>query len=153
MALIMEIVRAIRNVRAEYSVKPGQALSAAIAAGDRAELLRAEAETLCTLARLEPAQLAVAAQLAAPAGALTLVVGGTTVYLPLSELVDLAAERARLAKELAEMETLAARSEQLLQGPFAQRAPANVVQREQEKLAQLQEQAGRLRERLRDLEV
>ncbi len=34
MALIMDIVRAIRNARAEYDVKPGQAIAATIAAGD-----------------------------------------------------------------------------------------------------------------------
>ncbi len=65
--------------------------------------------------------------------------------------MDLAAERARLSKELAETEAQIARGEQLLHGPFAQRAPANVVQREREKLAQIQERATRLSERLRDL--
>jgi valyl-tRNA synthetase len=151
MALIMEMVRAIRNARAEYNVKPGYAIAAAIAAGDRAELLRSAADTLCTLARLDPAQLTIAERLHAPAKALTLVSGDVTTYLPLSELVDLDAERARLAKELAEAEAQIARSEGLLQGPFAQRAPANVVAREQEKLAQFVAQAQRLQGRIADL--
>jgi valyl-tRNA synthetase len=151
MALIMDIVRAIRNVRAEYNVKPGQAIAATIAAGDYASLLRSESETLSTLARLDRAHLSIATHQDAPARALTVVVGGVTVYLPLSELVDLDAERARLTRELAETDVQIARGEQLLQGPFAQRAPANVVQREREKLAQIQERATRLSERLRDL--
>jgi valyl-tRNA synthetase len=151
MALIMDMVRAIRNVRSEYNVKPGHAIAAAIAAGDRETLLLEEAEILTTLARLDPAQLTIAHDLDAPSQALTLVSGGVTAYLPLSELVDLDAERARLARELTETEAQIARSDELLQGPFAQRAPANVVARERDKREQLLQRATRLRERLSEL--
>ena len=106
---------------------------------------------LCTLARLDPAQLTLAAELPAPPQALTLVAGSVTTYVPLSGLIDLAAERARLSKELTEAETQIARSQGLLSGSFAQRAPANVVQREQEKLTDLQARAERLRGRLTEL--
>ncbi len=151
MTLVMDMVRAIRNVRAEYNVKPGHAIAAAVSAGDREAFLQGEAEVLATLARLDPAQLTIAANLAAPAQALTLVNGGVTTYLPLSELVDLDAERLRLAKELAETENQIARSDDLLQGPFAQRAPANVVAREQEKREQFVQRVALLRERLAGL--
>ena len=148
---VIAIIRAIRNVRAEYNVKPGYPIAATIAAGEQEALLADQAETLCTLARLDPDHLKIAAAMPAPAHALTLVPGAVTVYLPLSELVDLAAERDRLGKELSETESQLARSRQLLSGPFAQRAPANVVQREQEKQAELQARAAKLRQRLIDL--
>jgi valyl-tRNA synthetase len=114
-------------------------------------LLRDQVETLCALARLDPAQLAIAATLEAPAQALTLVAGNVTTYLPLSGLVDLAAEEQKLSRELAETETQIERSRGLLAGPFAQRAPAAVVQRERDKLAEQQERADGLRKRLADL--
>ena len=114
-------------------------------------MLNGQAEVLCALARLDPARLTIAAQLEAPAKALTLVVGSVTAYLPLADLVDLAAERAKLNKELAEAEAQIDRSRSLLDGPFAQRAPANVVQREREKLGELATRAERLRERLAEL--
>ncbi len=151
MGLVMEIVRAIRNARAEYDVKPGQLIAAEISAGERAEQLQAQAEILCSLARLDPARLLIAAHRDAPAQALTLVTGAVSTYLPLADLVDLAAERSKLQKELAETEAQAARSENLLGGPFAQRAPANVIQRERDKLAELQARAEQLRARLADL--
>ena len=151
MELIMEMVRGIRNARAEYDVKPGQQLAASIAAGDRLAALTAQAEMLRTLARLDPARLTLAADLEAPAQALTLVTGAVTIYLPLAELIDLDAERARLGKELAETEAQIERSRALLEGPFAQRAPAAVVQREREKLTELEARALRLRERLAEL--
>lgn len=136
---------------AEYDVKPGQQLAASIAAGDRLAALTAQAEMLRTLARLDPARLTLAADLEAPAQALTLVTGAVTIYLPLAELIDLDAERARLGKELAETEAQIERSRALLEGPFAQRAPAAVVQREREKLTELEARALRLRERLAEL--
>jgi valyl-tRNA synthetase len=151
MGLIMDLVRAIRNARAEYDVKPGAQIAASITAGSREALLSSQAEVLCALARLDPARLTIAAQLEAPAQALTLVVGSVTAYLPLADLVDLAAERAKLNKELAEAEAQIDRSQSLLDGPFAQRAPANVVQREREKLGELAMRAERLRERLAEL--
>jgi valyl-tRNA synthetase len=151
MGLIMDLVRAIRNARAEYEVKPGALIATSIAAGSRVATVRAQAETLCALARLDPARLTIAANLDAPAKALTLVTGALTAYLPLAELVDLEAERAKLNKELTETEAQVTRSQALLAGPFAQRAPANVVQREQEKLGELLTRAVRLRERLADL--
>jgi valyl-tRNA synthetase len=151
MELIMSVVRAIRNARADYDVKPGHAIPALISAGGREGLLRDQVETLCALARLDPAQLAIAATLEAPAQALTLVAGNVTTYLPLSGLVDLAAEEQKLSRELAETETQIERSRGLLAGPFAQRAPAAVVQRERDKLAEQQERADGLRKRLADL--
>lgn len=151
MGLIMEMVRAIRNARAEYDVKPGQQLAASIAAGDRTAQLKAHAEILCSLARLDPARLTIADRLDAPAKALTLVTGLVTTYLPLADLVDFEAERGRLSKELADTESQIVRTKGLLEGPFAQRAPANVVQREREKLVEMEGRASRLRDRLAEL--
>ncbi len=148
MGLIMDLVRAVRNARAEYEVKPGALIAASIAAGNREAMVHAQAEILCSLARLDPARLIVAANLDAPSKALTLVTGSLTVYLPLAELVDLDAERAKLNKELSETEAQIARSQALLDGPFTQRAPAGVVQREREKLGELATRAELLRERL-----
>jgi valyl-tRNA synthetase len=151
MTLVMDIIRAIRNVRSEYNVPPSQAIAATISAGERHALIQAQAETICTLARVDPARLTIAAHQDAPAQSITLVTGAVSTYLPLAGLVDLAAERGRLAVELKETEGQITRSAQLLAGPFAQRAPANVVQRERDKQAELHARAARLRDRLADL--
>ncbi len=151
MNLIMDIIRAVRNARAEYDVPTGQPIAAFISAGEKEALLREQAEVLCTLARIDPARLTIAAHMDAPAQSITLVTGAVSTYLPLAGLVDLAAERARLQKELADAEAQLARSKQLLAGPFAQRAPALVVQRERDKQAELRTRVERLRARLTDL--
>ncbi len=152
MGLIMEIVRAIRNARAEYNVQPGQRIPATIVAGETLPLLRDRRRAVrAGAARSGPAD--------DPGGtcerrrrSLTLVAGSASIYLPLAGLVDLGAERQRLEKELAEVEAQAQRSRDLLAGPFAGRAPAQVVQRERDKLAEMEERQGRLQARLRDLQ-
>ncbi|MGQ9839873.1 MAG: valine--tRNA ligase [Anaerolineae bacterium] len=151
MALLMEIIRGVRNARAEYEVKPGQQIAAQISAGPHQALLRNHAEIICALARIDPTRLTIAEYVAAPPKAFTLVIGAVTTYLPLADLIDLEAERGRLSKELAETEAQVARSQSLLNGPFAQKAPPAVVQKERDKLAELLARAERLRSRLAEL--
>jgi valyl-tRNA synthetase len=84
-------------------------------------------------------------------GFVALVVSGIEIYLPLAGLVDVEEERARLEKELAETQRQAQRLEQLLVGPFAQKAPPAVVQKEREKLALLNETLQKLLGQLQSL--
>jgi len=146
--LLKELIRSIRNVRAEYRVEPGRRIPALLVGNAKTDLLEAHREMLVRLARLDPEALTIT-----PAGepdgqVATVVVGGVTGYLPLAGLVDLEAERNRLSKELDQVVRQIARSERLLAGPFAERAPAEVVRREREKLADLQARRQQLEERL-----
>ncbi|RLC64384.1 MAG: valine--tRNA ligase [Chloroflexota bacterium] len=152
MELVMELIRGIRNRRAEYNVTPGKRIPAAIAAGDAVRWLDEQRAVLCSLAKLDPNQLTIQPTIQPPAQAATIIVGETVCYLPLAALVDLKAERKRLSSELAAIEARIARSESLLAGEFAQKAPAHIVQRERDKLADLQTEQAKLRERLAALE-
>ena len=152
MDLVMELVRSIRNRRAEYNVTPGKRIPALIAAGDGAGWLDEQRAALCSLAKLDPDQLTIQATLEPSEQAATIVVGETVCYLPLAALVDLDAERERLSKGVSEIEGRIARSKGLLAGEFAQKAPAHVVQRERDKLADLQAEQAKLKERLAALE-
>ncbi len=152
MELVMTLIRGIRNSRAEYDVTPGKRISALIAAGDAAQWLDEQRAMLCSLAKLDAEQLTIQPTIEAPDQAATVVVGDLVCYLPLAGLVDLDAERERLGKNLAETESRIARSEKLLGGQFAQKAPEQVVQRERDKLAELQTEQAKLKERLAALE-
>ena len=151
MNLLINIIRAIRNARSEYNVEPGKRVTALIAAGEKAKLISRQKDILIALAKLDADTFTVAETLAEkPADALTIVAeGGIEIYLPLAGLVDIAAERARLQKELSQVEQGIARSEKMLANEnFTGKAPAAVVDRERAKLADLQAQAAKLRERL-----
>ncbi|RLD00526.1 MAG: valine--tRNA ligase [Chloroflexi bacterium] len=152
MALMMDLIRSIRNLRAEYNVTPGKRIPALIAVGDGAGWLDEQRAILCSLAKLDASQLTIQPTIQPIAQAATIVVGDIVCYLPLAALVDLDAERERLSKELTGIESRIARSEGLLAGEFAQKAPEHIVQRERDKLADLQTEQAKLKERLAALE-
>ncbi len=152
-SLVQEIVRAVRNLRSEKKVAPGKRIPVMIAAGDQFPVLLGQAASIQSLATIDAAQFQLAAQLAEkPQNAVTLVVSGVEIYLPLAGLVDTAAEHTRLSKELAEIESQIERLAALVDGPFGQRAPTAVVDKERQKLATFKETAGKLREQLKELE-
>jgi valyl-tRNA synthetase len=155
MDLVMGAIRAIRNARAEYEVEPGQRIEAIISAGERYTLLKSQKEMLVSLARLDDEKLRLAHTLVKkPAKALTLVIGGLEIYLPLEGMVDLAAERERLNKEVEALSAAIARSEGLLTNKdFTRKAPVHVVDREREKLATSRERKAKLEEHLKSLEA
>ena len=148
-SLIQEIVRAIRNLRAEKNAPMSKKLAATIVGGAKTDLLKSQAEVIASLAGLDYSLLTILQSLASkPEGAAALVVGAVEVYIPLAGMVDEAAERERLSKELAEAEGHIARLEKLLSSDFANKAPAPVVAKEREKLAAFKETAEKLKAQL-----
>jgi valyl-tRNA synthetase len=148
MELAMALIRGIRNRRAEYDVTPGKRIPALMAAGDAAQWMDEQRAVMCALAKLDPDQLTIQPIVQPPDQAATVVVGDVVCYLPLAGLVDLKAERERLSSKLADIGGRITRSESLLAGEFAQKAPDHVVQRERDKLADLQAEQAKLKERL-----
>ena len=148
--MLIEMVRAIRNVRAEYQVEPGRQIQAIIDAGGRHALLAEQAALLIDQARLDPEKFVLAEQLdEKPAQALTLVIGGVELYIPLAGMIDLDAERKRLHGEIARIEGEIQRVDKLLANPgFMNKAPAEVIEREREKRVTHEENLEKLRQRL-----
>ncbi|MEK9164009.1 MAG: valine--tRNA ligase, partial [Chloroflexota bacterium] len=102
---IMEIIRAIRNARAENKVELGKKVAATIVAGEREKLISSQREVIARLANIDPAQFRIAAELPEkPMQAVAFVVGATEVYLPMAGFVDMDAERERLNKEIVELD-------------------------------------------------
>lgn len=132
---LMEVVRAIRNLRAEHGLPPGQRIPALVASAEYEEALRRQADTIAALARLDESELRIERSVQAkPEGHVGLVAGQVEVYLPLRDLVDPEQERARLEKEFQEAREQIDRLEELLSGPFSSRAPAEVVEKERDRL-------------------
>jgi valyl-tRNA synthetase len=147
--LIQEIVRSIRNLRAEKNVAPGKRIAANFAAGAKTDLLQEQTKVLASLAGLNEAELTISESLRdKPKDAAALVVGSVEIFLPLTGMVDLADEKARLEKELKEAQSHIDRLEKLLSSDFANKAPAPVVQKEREKLEGYSETAEKLKAQL-----
>jgi len=133
--MIREIVRALRNLRSEKNVKPGQRISAKFVSSSKAQVLLEQASTIAALARIDHDHMTISETIEGkPEGHIALVVGEVEIYLPLSGLVNLGEERSRLEKDLTETQNQIKRLESLLGGQFAKKAPEAVVQKEREKL-------------------
>jgi valyl-tRNA synthetase len=147
--LVQEIVRSIRNLRAEKGVAPSKRIAAMIAAGGKMELLKEQSKVLAALAGLSESELTIVPSLKdKPKDSVALVTGPVEIYLPLAGMVDLAEEKTRLEKELKEAESHIGRLEILLAGDFANKAPAALVQKERDKLASYKETAEKIKTQL-----
>ena len=145
MEAVMDLIRAIRGRRAEMNVPPSK-----------------KAEMQIVTAQPEPyrqglhflQRLAYASKVSFPetapadvTGQISVVTHDATAYLPLSELVDLAAERERIAKELEKAKNgLRITEGKLSNEKFVAHAPENVVNAEREKVAKYKELIAKLEE-------
>ncbi len=154
-ALIQEIVRAIRNARAEKKVSLAKRIAATIVGGARTVLIQGQQAVIAALAGLDHSLFSILESLPAkPGNSIALVVGAVEIYIPLSDLASSPAARALCVtwnvvenhkKELEKIEAQIERLEKLLASDFARKAPAQVVQKERKKLASYKETAEKLR--------
>jgi valyl-tRNA synthetase len=149
-SLVMNLIRGIRNLRAEKNVPPGRRIPAILVCpSNQIQMIQSQAKIIASLAYLDENQLEISTALdTLPPEALSLVVGPIEVFLPLEGVLDLESERVRIEKELQDTESQVERLERLLSGPFSEKAPAPVVQKEREKLDVFKEKAEKLRRQL-----
>ena len=148
---VIDLVTAIRSVRVEMNIPPGASLPLVLAgvSPETAERARRWSEFVQRLARVGEISFAPTP----PPGAVQLVVRGEVTALPLKGLIDLTAERARLAKEMAKCDADIARVEAKLGNPnFVARAPEEVVEEEKEKREEAQMRKTKIAEALQRLE-
>ena len=148
--LIQEIVRSIRNLRAEKGVAPFKKIPASISAGAKTSFLKEQSTIIAALAGLNESELAITESLKdKPGDTAVVIIGSIEIYLPLAGMIDLAEEKTRLEKELKEAESHIERLEKLLGSDFANKAPASVVQKEREKLAGYKDTAEKINSQLK----
>jgi len=125
---VKEAVRGIRAVRTEKQVPPSQKISVEIISDD--EIFAANAPAIALLAGAK----SVAITASPPANAVSVVISGGTVYLPLDSLVDTEKEKARLSKEKKRLEGEISRIDAKLGNEgFTAKAPPALVEAEKEK--------------------
>ena len=148
MALVVDIVRAIRNVRAEFRIEPARQLDAYVDAPGDGATIEQEQAAIRQLAKV--GTLAVGD---APAGeAVKLVVQRTTVTLPMAGVVDVASELGRLREEADEAERhLGGLAARLSNEQFLAKAPEEVVEKERQRLEDGRARQARLNELLAEL--
>jgi valyl-tRNA synthetase len=129
---VIDLVTAIRSVRAEMNITMATEIPVVLVAASAATQARAArwADVMRRLARLSDISLADRP----PQGAVQLIVRGEVAALPLKGVIDFAVEKARLEKEMARVKSDIARIDaKLANADFVARAPEDVVEGEREK--------------------
>ena len=145
MESLMDAVRAIRNRRAEMNVPPSKKAKVLILT-EKKDTFSAGAGFFPKLAYASEIELidAVPADAAKMASVVT---GDAQLYMPMGDLIDFEAERARLGKEKKKVEDDIAFVMKKLNNPkFVDKAPENVVAAEREKADKLREHLAKLEE-------
>jgi valyl-tRNA synthetase len=149
---VKAVLSGIRRIRSEMNIAPGKTIPLLLADGDVADRARVAkfAAQIAFLARTEvPQWIEPGAEEPAAAAA---VVGSLRVLIPLAGLIDLGAEKARLAKEIARIEGEIGKCEgKLGNANFVANAPAEVVAQERQRIVDWGTQLEALREQARKL--
>ncbi len=140
---VVELISEIRSVRSEMNVPAGAQIPLVLVGAESSARHRAEtwAEIIKRLARLSDISFSAEA----PAQAAQMIVRGTLAALPLAGIIDFAAEKTRLAKEIEKLNAEAKKIEAKLgNADFVARAPEEVVEENRERLAEAQSRAEKL---------
>ncbi len=148
-AWLQAVVLAVRNIRAEVNLGPGKLIPVLLNRGQAEDKRRCNELSvfLHSLARLEKIDW-LAAGTALPATAAA-VVGDLEIHIPLAGIIDVEAEKSRLVKEISKLSDEVERLTGRLANPaFADKAPAPIVQKERDKLAEASSTLEKLRQQL-----
>lgn len=152
MELLMDVIRSVRNNRAEVNVPMSKKVELLVkpASSDTLSILRSNEEYLkrfCNTSLLQ-----IDAEMAAPEKAMTAIITGAELFLPLAGLIDIAQELTRLDKELQSLHGEVERIEKKLGNEgFVAKAPAKVIEEEKAKLADYADKRDKVIARLAEL--
>lgn len=151
-AAVIELIKAIRNLRAEMNVSIGKKISAYIIASENAEQLRGCEMYVQKLAGI--AQIQYISERPADANRMAVTVTACAqCYIPLGDLIDIDKEKERLNKEVENLNgELRRASGKLANEGFVAKAPQNVIAAEREKVAKYTDMLAKVQERLKALE-
>jgi valyl-tRNA synthetase len=152
MELLMEMIRAVRNIRAEVNVPMSKKIEMLIKPSGEAEaaiLSRNEEfiKRFCGTSKLETGL-----HIAAPDKAMTAILTGAELYLPLAGLIDITQEISRLEKEHQHLNAEVERVEKKLGNEgFVAKAPAKVIDEERAKMNDYADKRDKVLARIAEL--
>ena len=154
MELAMDGIRNIRNARAEMDVPPSKKAKVIIVPTEDKKLaVEATKEYFITLASASMVEIAETEE-NIPEDAVSVVINGAKIFIPLDELVDFEKEKERLTKEKAKLEGEIKRvNGKLSNQGFLAKAPESLVNEEKAKKEKFEEMMKSVLERLENIEA
>lgn len=149
---IQEVVIAVRSIRSELNVPPGKKSDLFIRVNEPAfgKLLEEHIEYFRSLARVE--NLVVGTDVKKPPLSASAVISGAEIFVPLSGLIDLEAEKSRLQKDLTSLKDAHEKlSKKLANADFLANAPKEIIDKEKAKKEDYQERIFKLNRNLEQI--
>ncbi|MDP2682856.1 MAG: valine--tRNA ligase [Deltaproteobacteria bacterium] len=138
MILIMDVIKAIRNIRSEMNVSPALTIEAVCYSSDDSviKLLETEGRHIKTLAKVSG--LKISAPAGRPENCATAVAGNIEIFVPLKGLINFEEEEKRLKKDIEKIEReLLAVERKMSNKEFIEKAPKEVVEKDKARLEEL----------------
>ncbi|MCD6230988.1 MAG: valine--tRNA ligase [Dehalococcoidia bacterium] len=153
MTSIVDIIRSIRNARAQYKVISSQWIEAQIYSDELIPYINSQSQVIQKLARVHPLTiLSKKRRKKTDSQSLVLVLHNAEVVLPWAGLIDISKEKQRLGNEIiASIAMINKIRSRLSDNAFLTKAPAHVIRNEQEKLHTLEDKTERLNSELSQL--
>ena len=151
MAVVMDVISAIRNVRSTLNIAPGKRSNLVVrGAEDATEIVARHHQYLSRLAKVDHLETGLLTH--KPPHSATAVVQNLELFIPLEGLIDFDKEIERLKQQITGLVSrLEAVDRKLANDSFIQRAPANIVENERKKKADFEDSIRKLRENLATL--
>jgi valyl-tRNA synthetase len=147
MDAVKDVVTAIRNIRGEMNIPPSKKVNAFLKSSNVADY---QVDYIKKLAKVE--ELKIDEKIVKPKASASVIIKNSEIYVPLAGLIDLDVERQRLQKEITRLEgSLSGIEKKLSNEKFVNSAPAEVVEKEKAKKRDWQENLGKLKEILSNL--
>ncbi|WP_313629285.1 valine--tRNA ligase [Enterococcus italicus] len=154
MGVLKELIRSVRNIRAEVNTPLSKPITLLIQTNDSAIEAFLQQNTNYIERFCNPEELVIAPDIQAPDLAMSVVLTGATIYLPLAGLINIEEEISRLEKELAKWQQEVKRVQgKLANERFVANAPVDVVEQERAKEADYLAKETAVKERIAQLKT
>lgn len=152
MELLMDIIRAVRNIRAEVNVPMSKKIELLVKPSDEVTAAILQRNEVYLRRFCGTSELAIDTALSAPGKAMSAVVTGCELYFPLAGLIDITQEISRMEKELEGLTAEVQRIVKKLDNPgFVAKAPARVIDEEKAKMADYADKRDKVLARIQEL--
>ncbi|MFW9996245.1 MAG: valine--tRNA ligase [Candidatus Odinarchaeota archaeon] len=147
-SVIIDFIREIRRIREDFNVNLSALIPLQIEVEQDDHPIEKVKEIVISLAKVDQDKLIISTKLAVPKRAARIVLKGITAYVPLETLINIEKERDRIDLQLQKVEKQIEQLSNKLSGPFSQKAPQDIVEREKNRLEELQNERSRYSEQL-----
>jgi valyl-tRNA synthetase len=150
--ILMDVITAIRNIRASLNISPGKEANLTIRGNeDKCNMLRENENYLKRSAKID--EIHSGETIEKPTQSATAVVQGLEIFVPLADLIDLSKEIDRLEKQIKDMEgRLNAVTRKLENTNFVERAPESVIRHVRDKMQTYESDLSKLQQNLEALQ-